>query len=49
MVADLRTVLRQVRHGVWLQDAPDRTQQTASCITAAGATQRSCPSPVTGA
>ena len=46
-VSYLRSVLNQVRHGVWLEDAPGQTQKTASCITAAGATQRSCSSPVT--
>ncbi len=45
--ADLRAVLGQVRHGVWLEDPPGQTQKTASCITAPGATQRSCSSPVT--
>jgi hypothetical protein len=43
----LRSVLTRVRNGVWLQDAPGQTQKTAACITAAGATQRSCSSPLT--
>jgi peptidoglycan/LPS O-acetylase OafA/YrhL len=46
-VSYLRSVLRQVHHGVWFEDAPGQRQKTASCITAAGATQRSCSSPVT--
>jgi hypothetical protein len=46
-VADLRTVLSQVDNGFWLEDAPRQTKQTATCITATGATQRSCSSPVT--
>ena len=46
-VADLRKVLDQVHNGVWLQDAPGQTEKTAACITAPGATQRSCSSPVT--
>ncbi|MGH2835933.1 MAG: acyltransferase family protein [Solirubrobacteraceae bacterium] len=46
-VSYLRSVLGSVRGGVWLQDAPGQTKKTASCITAAGATQRSCSSPVT--
>ncbi|MDE3133367.1 MAG: acyltransferase [Acidobacteriota bacterium] len=48
-VSELRAVLGQVQGGVWLQDAPGQTQKTATCITAAGATQRSCSSPVTSA
>ena len=47
-VADLRNVLRTVTHGVWLEDPPGQTRKTAECITAAGATQRTCSSPVTG-
>ncbi len=46
-IADLRSVLSMVRNGVWLEDAPGQTQKTATCITAAGATQRSCSSRVT--
>jgi len=46
-VADLRSVLNQVQNGVWLQDSPGQTRKTADCITAAGATQRTCSSPVT--
>ncbi|HWD70788.1 MAG TPA: acyltransferase family protein [Solirubrobacteraceae bacterium] len=46
-VSYLRSVLRQVRNGVWLEDDPGQQQKTATCITAAGATQRSCSSPVT--
>jgi hypothetical protein len=40
-------VLNTVTNGVWLEDAPGQTTKTAACITAAGATQRSCSSPVT--
>jgi peptidoglycan/LPS O-acetylase OafA/YrhL len=48
-VPELGAVLRQVAHGVWLQDVPGQNQKTATCITAAGATQRSCSTPVAGA
>lgn len=48
-VADLGAVLHKVTNGVWLEDAPGQTQKTAACITAAGATQRTCSSPVTSA
>ena len=46
-VSDLRAVLTSVRNGVWLEDAPGQLQKTATCITAPGATQKSCSSPVT--
>jgi len=46
-VSELHSVLTAVRHGVWLEDAPGQIQKTATCITAAGATQKSCSSPVT--
>ncbi|MDE3134575.1 MAG: acyltransferase [Acidobacteriota bacterium] len=44
--SELAAVLAQVRNGVWLQDAPGQARMTAGCITAAGATQRSCSSPI---
>jgi peptidoglycan/LPS O-acetylase OafA/YrhL len=46
-VSDLRSVLTTVTHGVWIEDPPGQTQKTSNCITAAGATQRSCSAPVT--
>ncbi len=46
-VSYLGSVLSAVHNGVWLEDAPGQTKKTATCITAAGATQRSCSSPVT--
>ena len=45
--AELGSVMRTVRHGVWLEDPPGQTQKTAACITAPGATQRTCSSPET--
>jgi peptidoglycan/LPS O-acetylase OafA/YrhL len=47
--AELRSVMLNVRHGVWLEDPPGQLQKTAACITAPGATQRTCSSPETPA